>query len=73
MEIIILILLYILSVIITRYAHIKSGFTELSHLIICLIPIINILALFIVLMIIISEQLDSKKISDWFFGIKEKD
>ena len=72
MEIIILILLYILSVIITRYAHIKSDFTELSHLIICLIPIINILALFIVLMIIISEQLDSKKISDWFFGIKEK-
>ena len=73
MEIIILILLYILSVIITRYAHIKSDFTELSHLIICLIPIINILALFVVLMIIISEQLDSKKITDWFFGIKEKD
>ena len=73
MEIIILILLYILSVIITRYAHIKFDFTETSHLIICLIPIINILALFIVLMIIISEQLDSKKITDWFFGIKEKD
>ena len=70
METIVLILLYILSVIITRYAHIKSDFTELSHLIICLIPIINILALFIVLMIIISEQLDSKKITDWFFGIK---
>ena len=73
MEIIILILLYILSVIITRYAHIKSDFTEPSHLIICLIPVINILGLFIVLMIIISEQLDSKKITDWFFGIKEKD
>ena len=73
MEIIILILLYVLSVIITRYAHIKSDFTELFHLIICLIPIINILALFIVLMIIISEKFDSKKITDWFFGIKEKD
>ena len=71
MEIIILILLYILSVIITRYAHIKSDFTELSHLIICLIPVINILGLFIVLMIIISEHSDSKKISDWFFGIKK--
>ena len=70
MEIIILILLYILSVIITRYAHIKSDFTELPHLIICLIPIINILALFIVLMIIISEKFDYKKITDWFFGIK---
>ena len=71
MEIIILILLYILSVIITRYAHIKSDFTEPFHLIICLIPVINILGLFIVLMIIISEHSDSKKISDWFFGIKK--
>ena len=73
MEIIVLILLYILSVIITRYAHIKSDFTEPIHLIICLIPVFNIFAVFIVLMIIISKQLDSKKISDWFFGIKEKD
>ena len=37
MEIIILILLYVLSVIITRYAHIKSDFTEPIHLIICLL------------------------------------
>lgn len=73
METIILILLYVLSVIITRYAHIKSDLTEPFHLIICLIPIINILGLFIVLMIIIRKQLDSKKITDWFFGIKEKD
>ena len=71
MEIIILILLYVLSVIITRYAHIKSNFTEPSHLIICLIPVINIFALFIVLWIIISEQSYSKKITDWFFGIKK--
>lgn len=71
MEIIILILAYVLSVIITRYAHIKSNFTDISHLIICLIPIINIFGLFIVLMIIISEHSDSKKISDWFFGIKK--
>ena len=71
MEIIILILLYVLSVIITRYAHIKSNFTETIHLIICLIPIINIFGLFIVLMIIISEQSYSKKITDWFFGIKK--
>ena len=71
MEIIILILLYVLSVIITRYAHIKSNFTEPVHLIICLIPAFNIFALFIVLMIKISEHLDSKKISDWFFGIKK--
>ena len=73
MEIIILILLYVLSVIVTRYAHIKFYFTEPFHLIICLIPVINILAIFIVLMITIGERLDLKKISDWFFGIKEKD
>ena len=73
MEIIILILLYILSVIITRYAHIKSDFTKPINLIICLIPVFNIFALFIVLMIIISEQLEPKKISYWLFGIKEKD
>ena len=71
MEIINLILLYILSVIITRYAHIKSNFTEPAHLIICLIPAFNIFALFIVLMIIISEQSYFKKITDWFFGIKK--
>lgn len=56
MEIIILILLYVLSVIIARYAHIKYGFTETSHLIICLIPVINILGLFIILMFIINEH-----------------
>ena len=71
METIILILLYVLSVIITRYAHIKSNFTDISHLIICLIPVINILGLFIVLMIRINELSYSKKITDWFFGIKK--
>lgn len=71
MEIIILILLYVLSIIITRYAHIKYGFTETSHLIICLIPVINILGLLIILMIIINKLSYSKKITDWFFGIKK--
>ena len=71
METIILILLYVLSVIIVRYVYIKYGFTETSHLIICLIPIINILGLFIVLMIRINELSYSKKITDWFFGIKK--
>lgn len=73
MEIIILVLAYVLSVIITRYAYIKYGFTETSHLIICLIPVINILGLFIVLMIVINElSYSKKKITDWFFG-KKKD
>ena len=71
METIVLILAYVLSVIIARYAHIKYGFTETSHLIICLIPVINILGLFIVLMIRINELSYSKKITDWFFGIKK--
>ena len=71
MEIIILILLYVLSVVITRYVHIKFDFTEPVHLIFCLIPIINIIGLFSILMIMINEHLDSKKISDWFFGIKK--
>ena len=71
METIILILLYVLSVIIARYAHIKSNFTETIHIIICLIPVINILGLFAVLMIRINELLYSKKITDWFFGIKK--
>ena len=71
MEIIILILLYVLSVIITRYAFVKGNFTEPPYLIICLIPAFNIFALFIVLMIIISEQSYFKRITDWFFGIKK--
>ena len=71
METIILILLYVLSVIIARYAHIKYGFTETPHLIICLIPVINILGLFAVLMTIISAHSYPKKITDWFFGIKK--
>ena len=70
METIILISVYLLSVLITRYAHIKSGFTEPVHLIICLIPVINILGLFAVLMTIIIERSYSKKITDWFFGKK---
>ena len=71
METIVLILLYVLSVIITRYAHIKSNFTETIHLIICLIPVINIFALFAILIIIINEQSYCEKITDWFFGIKK--
>ena len=71
METIILILLYVLSVIITRYAHIKYGFSETFHLIICLIPVINILGLFAILMIRINKLSYSKKITDWFFGIKK--
>ena len=71
MEIIILILLYVLSVIIARYVFIKGNFTEPPYLIICLIPVINILGLFIVLMIRINELSYSNKISDWFFGIKK--
>ena len=71
MEIIILVLVYVLSVIITRYAHIKYDFTEPHHLVICLIPVINILGLFAVLMIRINELSYSKKITDWFFGIKK--
>lgn len=73
MEIIILILAYILSVIITRYTFIKGNFTEPHYLIFCLIPAFNILCLFIVLTTIINELSYPKKISDWFFGIKEKD
>ena len=71
METIILILLYVLSVIITRYAHIKYGFTEPVHLIICLIPVINILGLFSIFIFIINEPSYSKKITDWFFGVKK--
>ena len=71
METIVLILAYLLSVLLSRYVHIKYGFTETSHLIICLIPVINILGLFIVLMIRINELSYSKKITDWFFGIKK--
>ena len=71
METIVLILAYVLSVIIARYAHIKYGFTETLHLIICLIPVINILGLFAGLMIRINELSYSKKITDWFFGIKK--
>ena len=71
METIVLILAYVLSVIITRYTFIKGNFTEPPYLIICLIPALNIFGLFTVLMTIISQRLDSKKISDWFFGIKK--
>lgn len=71
MEIITLVLAYVLSVIIARYAHIKYGFTETSHLIICLIPVINILGILIILMIRINKLSYSKKITDWFFGIKK--
>ena len=71
METIILILAYLLSVFTTRYAHIKYGFTEPVHLIICLIPAINILGLFSIFIFVIHEPSYSKKITDWFFGIKK--
>ena len=71
METIILISVYLLSVLITRYAHIKSGFTEPVHLIICLIPVINILGLFSIFIFVIYELSNFNKISDWFFGIKK--
>lgn len=70
METIILILLYVLSVIITRYTFIKGNFTEPPYLIFCLIPAFNIICLFIVLTTIIDERSYPKKISDWFFGKK---
>ena len=71
METIVLISVYVLSIIITRYVFIKGNFTEPPYLIICLIPVINILGLFIVLMAIISAHSYPEKITDWFFGIKK--
>ena len=71
METIILISVYLLSVLITRYVFIKCNFTEPPYLIICLIPALNIFGIFTVLMTIISAHSYPKKITDWFFGIKK--
>ena len=73
METIVLILAYLLSVLLSRYALIKLNSTKLGDFIICLIPIVNLSVFITFSFIKIYEVLSNPKIkiSDLFFGIKK--
>ena len=73
MEIIILILLYVLSVIVTRYAFIKVNITDYKSMLLSFAPILNLFFFMACFFMYVDENynVDIKKISDWFFGIKK--
>ena len=73
MEIIILISVYLLSVLITRYTFIKISETNYKSMFISFIPILNLFFFMACLFMYVDENynVDIEKISDWFFGIKK--
>ena len=73
METTVLILVYLLSILLSRYSFIKLNSTTLGDFIICLIPIVNLSVFITFAFIKIYEVLSNPKfkISDWFFGIKK--
>ena len=74
MEIIILVSVYLLSILFCRWSFKKISLDGFFEMLLCFFPLINILAGIIVFIIYEIENGESfNKISDWFFGIKEKD
>ena len=74
METIVLISVYLLSILFCRWSFKKISLDGFFDMLLCFFPLINILAGIIVFIIYEIENGESfNKISDWFFGIKEKD
>ena len=74
MEIIILISVYLLNILFCRWSLKKISLDGFFEMLLCFFPLINILAGIIVFIIYEIENGECfNKISDWFFGIKEKD
>ena len=73
MEIIILISVYLLSVLITRYAFIKISEANYKSMFISFIPILNLFFSLACFYVYAEEKYNYniERISDWFFGIKK--
>ena len=73
MEIIILISVYLLSVLITRYTFIKISETNYKSMFISLIPILNLFFSLACFYVYADEKynFNIERILDWFFGIKK--
>ena len=73
MEIIILISVYLLSVLITRYTFIKISETNYKSMFISFIPILNLFFSLACFYVYADEKynFNIERISDWFFGIKK--
>lgn len=71
METIILILVYLLSILFCRWSFKKISLDGFFEMLLCFFPLINTL---LGIIVFISYEIEngeySKKISDWFFGIK---
>ena len=72
MEIIILILAYLLSILFCRWSFKKISLNGFFEMFLCFFPLINtILGIIVFISYEIENGEYSKKISDWFFGIKK--
>ena len=72
MEIIILILVYLLSILFCRWSFKKVSLNGFFEMFLCFFPLINtILGIIVFISYEIDNEEYSKKISDWFFGIKK--
>lgn len=73
METIILISVYLLSVLITRYSFIKVNETNNKSMFISFIPILNLFFSLVCFYVYAEEKYNYniERISDWFFGIKK--
>ena len=73
METIVLISVYLLSVLITRYTFIKISETNYKSMFISFIPILNLFFSLACFYVYADEKynFNIERISDWFFGIKK--
>ena len=72
MEIIILISVYLLSILFCRWSFKKISLNGFFEMFLCFFPLINtILGIIVFISYEIDNEEYSKKISDWFFGIKK--
>ena len=73
METIVLISVYLLSVLITRYSFIKISETNYKSMFISFIPILNLFFSLACFYVYADEKynFNIERISNWFFGIKK--
>ena len=72
MEIFILISVYLLSILFCRWSLKKISLDGFFEMFLCFFPLINtILGIIVFISYEIDNEEYSKKISDWFFGIKK--
>ena len=71
METIILISVYLIPLVVSRYLISKLELSDILLMFYCFVPIFNIIVVFYFLIGYIDRKHNLQDIADWFFGIKK--